>query len=128
VPAGGNAVFIFAENKARQEAAWRFVKWITSAEGTTIMSKGTGYMPVRRSVLEDPKLMGAYLQERPRLKATMRQVENMEPWYTFPGDQGTKITDIIKNSIEAALLGQKDPKQALDEAAAQANKLLPDRP
>jgi len=57
----------------------------------------------------------------------MRQVENMEAWYTFPGDQGTKITDIIKNSIEAALLGQKDPKPALDEAAAQANRLLPGR-
>jgi len=127
VPAGGNAVFIFAKDKVKQEAAWRFAKWITSAEGTTIMSKGTGYMPVRRSVLEDPKLMGTYLQERPRLKATMRQAENMEAWYTFPGDQGTKITDVIKNAIEAALLGQKDPKQALDEAAVQANKLLPGR-
>jgi len=58
VPAGGNAVFVFAKDKPKQEAAWRFVKWITSAEGTTIMSKGTGYMPVRKSVLEDPKLMG----------------------------------------------------------------------
>jgi len=106
----------------------RFAKWITSAEGTTIMSKSTGYMPVRKSVLDDPKLMGAYLQERPRLKATMRQMENMEPWYTFQGEQGIKITDIIKNAIEAALLGQKEPKQALDEAAAQANKLLPGRP
>src|SRR5262249_57398334 len=46
VPAGGNAVFVFAKDKPKQEAAWRFVKWITSAEGTTIMSKGTGYMPV----------------------------------------------------------------------------------
>jgi len=25
----------------------------------------------------------------------------MEAWYTFPGDQGTKITDIIKNSNDA---------------------------
>jgi len=42
------------------------------------MSKATSYMPVRKSVLDDPKLMGTYLQERPRLKATMRQMAGRE--------------------------------------------------
>lgn len=125
VPAGGNAVFMFARDPAQQEAAWRFAKWITSPQGTTVMSKGTGYMPVRRSVLEDVSLMRAYLAERPRLRATMGQMDAMEPWYTFPGDQGIRITDIVKNAIETSLLGQKEPKDALDEAARQATLLLP---
>src|SRR5262249_59378316 len=45
VPAGGNAVFVFAKDKPKQEAAWRFVNWITSAQTPPLPSNRPPHTP-----------------------------------------------------------------------------------
>jgi multiple sugar transport system substrate-binding protein len=124
VPAGGNNVYIFAKDAAQQRAAWEWIKYITSFEGTTITAQGMGYLSVRQSPLSRPELMGDFLKEHPNAAVTYRQLDEMVPWYNFPGRGGTRIYKLVQDAIQDAFLAKKTPKVALDEAAEAANRLI----
>ncbi|GAB7388471.1 ABC transporter substrate-binding protein [Bacillaceae bacterium] len=123
VPAGGNNVFILKSTPEKEKAAWDFIKFATSPEGTTIVSEGMGYMSVRKSAVERQELLGKYLKENPAAYTTYTQVDEMVPWYNFPGG-GTKIYKILQDNIQAALLKQKTPEQALKDAAVESAQYL----
>ncbi len=107
-----------------QAAAWKYIKFITGTTGTTRWSLRTFYMPVRRSAHEST-LMQVYLRSNPEHRAGLDSLAfaqpepNMAEWF--------EIRDIIKAAVEAALLGKATPKQALDDAATKANRLLAGR-
>ncbi|MDT3427299.1 multiple sugar transport system substrate-binding protein [Paenibacillus forsythiae] len=124
VPAGGNNLVILAKDPKKQEAAWDFVKYATSPEATTMIAQEIGYMVTRKSALDDPKMMGDFLKEVPAAKVTYNQVDNMVPWYNFPGTSGSKVYKIVQDNIQAALLQQKSVDQAVKDAANEANALL----
>ncbi len=108
----------------QQAAAWKYIRFITGTTGTTRWSLRTFYMPVRRSG-RDSTLMQVYLRNNPEHKAGLdslafAQTEpNIAEW--------AEIRDIIRDAVEAALLGKMTAKQALDDAAAKANRLLTQR-
>lgn len=124
VPAGGNNLFILAQDPKKQEAAWDFVKFATSPEGTAHLAQAFGYMVTRKSALASKELMGDYLDKLPAAKATYDQVDNMVPWYNFPGSAGSKVYKIVQDNIQAALLKQKTVNQAVADATKEANALL----
>ncbi len=104
-----------------QAAAWKYVKFLTSPVGTTRWSLRTFYMPVRRSALNST-LMRVYLRQNPVQRAGIDSVllAKTEPTVA----EWDEIRTIVAEVVEAALLEKMTPKQALDEAAAKANRLL----
>lgn len=124
VPAGGNNVFIMAKDPERQKAAWDFIKFATGPKATTIVAQGMGYMANRKSAVATPELMGDFLSKSQNAKTTYEQVGDMVPWYNFPGKAGTRIYKLVQDNMEAAFLKQKEPAQALKDAATEANALL----
>jgi multiple sugar transport system substrate-binding protein len=124
VPAGGNNVYIFAKDPDQQRAGWEFIKYITGPEGTTITAQGMGYLSVRKSPLQRPELMGDFLRKTPNAAVTYRQLDEMVPWYNFPGRGGTRIYKLVQDALQDAFLLKRTPKAALDEAAEQANRLI----
>lgn len=108
----------------RQAAAWKYIKFLTSTNGTARWSLRTFYMPVRRSAINST-LMQVYLRANPEHKAGLDSLAfaKVEPAVA----EWQEIRDIIEDAAEEAILGQKPPKQALDEAAAKANRLLAQR-
>jgi multiple sugar transport system substrate-binding protein len=127
VPAGGNNVYVFAKSPEQQRAGWEFIKYITGPEGTTVTAQGMGYLSVRKSPLQRPELMGDFLKKNANAAVTYRQLDEMVPWYNFPGRGGTRIYKLVQDAIQEAFLTKKTPKTALDEAAAQANRLIQGR-
>ncbi|WP_102345133.1 ABC transporter substrate-binding protein [Bacillus sp. Marseille-P3661] len=125
VPAGGNAIYMIESNTEQEEAAWDFIKFATSPKGTTIISEGIGYMAVRQSAIEKDELLGKYLkEENPVAYTTYTQVDDMVPWYNYPGEGGTRIYKIVQDNIQAALTLQKSVEEALNGAAKEANQLI----
>ncbi|CUH97242.1 hypothetical protein P22_3369 [Propionispora sp. 2/2-37] len=125
VPAGGNSLFILKTTPEKEQAAWEFVKFLTSKEGYGMMAKGMGYMSSRKSVVDDEQMLGKYLrEENPPANTTYLQVDDMVKWYNFPGKSGTRIYKIAQDAIQATLTQQKTAEQALRDAATEANKLL----
>lgn len=63
----------------RKELAVKFIDFITNAENTSTFTQTTGYMPVRKSALEDPSEK-AFLESEPRALTAMNQLnENTAP-------------------------------------------------
>lgn len=124
VPGGGNNLMILAQDEKKQEAAWDFIKFATSAKGTTMIAQSIGYMVSRKSPLEQADLMGDFLKEHPTATVTYEQVDDMVAWYNFPGSSGSKVYKIVQDNIQAALLQQKTTDQAITDAATQSNELL----
>jgi multiple sugar transport system substrate-binding protein len=127
VPAGGNNVYLFAKDPDQQHAGWEFIKYLTGAEGTTLTAQGMGYMSVRKSPLAKAELMGDFLKKAPNAAVTYRQLDEMVPWYNFPGRGGTRIYKLVQDAIQDAFLQKKTPKAALEEAAGAANRLIAGR-
>ncbi|HHV21009.1 MAG TPA: ABC transporter substrate-binding protein [Propionibacterium sp.] len=63
----------------RKELAVKFIDFITNAENTSTFTQTTGYMPVRKSALEDPSEK-AFLESEPRALTAINQLnENTAP-------------------------------------------------
>ena len=76
---------MFATDPAQQAAAWKFMKFITGAQGATIMVKGTGYMPPNSLPANDPAMLKGYYAEKPNHLTSLSQQPLMTAWYAFPG-------------------------------------------
>lgn len=122
----GTDVAIMAKATPEQQAAaWKYIKFITGTTGTTRWSLKTFYMPVRQSG-RDSTLMRVYLRNNPAHRAGLDSLEfaKTEPSVA----EWQEIRDIISDAVEAAILGKLTAKEALDQAAAKANRLLAQRP
>ncbi|MEO0049738.1 MAG: ABC transporter substrate-binding protein [candidate division WOR-3 bacterium] len=123
IPVAGNpAAIIYGTNigmfrkatKEEKEAAWRFIKWFISPERQVEWSLGTWYVPIYRRCLNDPRLQRRF-EETPGLLAAYKQME-----YGVFEPRGLKWLagrKALVEELEAATLGYKTPKQALQDAA-----------
>lgn len=123
VPAGGSNLMIFTTDPVKQEAAWDFIKFLVDPKRSVQISTSTGYMVSRQTALDDAE-MQKFLEDNPVYKATYEQIDEMVPWFNFPGQGGSRVQKIISDQIQAALQGQKTPEDAMKEAAKQANALI----
>jgi len=118
----GTDVVIFRTDPAREALAWEFVKWFTDTEQTARWAAETGYLPVRRSAMDHPRL-AAKLEQHPGLREAYAQLDRALPqpkasgWYA-----GRQILE--REAIEPVLRGKLGPREALRIAAEKANAEL----
>ncbi|AGA57804.1 ABC-type sugar transport system, periplasmic component [Thermobacillus composti KWC4] len=123
VPTGGCQLVITSKlTDEEKEAAWEFIKFMTTTESTIYQHKHVGYLPTRLSALETDELK-AHFAEYPQYKVAVDQLAYANP---RPMENAyPEIVMLIKNAIEKAILDPKvSPQEAMDEAAAKADKLL----
>ncbi|XEC92924.1 ABC transporter substrate-binding protein [Paenibacillus tarimensis] len=123
VPTGGCQLVMTSKlSDEEKEAAWEFIKFMTTEENTIYQHKYTGYLPTRLSAVESDELQ-AHFAEYPQYKVAVDQLEYANP---RPMENAyPEITTLMKTAIEKAILDPKvTPQEAMDEAAEKANKLL----
>ena len=125
VPAGGNMAVIHTKDPKMQKAAWEYIKFATGKIGSTYMVKATGYMAGNELPPKDPALLGTFYKDHPTYMASIRQLPIMAQWYAFPGKNGLKITDVIKDHLNRVVTKQGDPRMILKEMARDVRNLLP---
>ncbi|MDI4235040.1 ABC transporter substrate-binding protein [Bradyrhizobium sp. Arg237L] len=125
LPAGGNVVMILSKDKAKRDAAWEVVKFWAGPKGAAIMAETTGYMPANK-VANEVYLKDFY-SKSPNNYTAVSQMALLTKWYAFPGDNGLKITDVIKDHMNSIISGarSKEPDAVLSEMTADVQKLLP---
>jgi ABC-type glycerol-3-phosphate transport system substrate-binding protein len=113
---GTNVAMFSGVPEEKRERAFDFVKFFLRPENQSIWSRGTGYLPLRRSVLERPE-MQAFFDQVPGMEEAVRQVErgDFEPrdpaWFT-----GRRY--LSTEGIEPALRDVLPVKDALARAAS----------
>ena len=116
VSTGGAGLAIMAGSPPeKQEAAFQFIKFVTSPEGTTFWSQNTGYMPVRKSAIESEE-MQAFFAENPNFQTAVEQLPLTQPQdsarvFIPNGDQ------IIGAGLERITINLEDPRPVFDEVA-----------
>ena len=113
---GGAGLAIMAGSPPeKQEAAFKFVEYVSSTEGTTFWSQNTGYMPVRKSAIESEE-MQAFFEENPNFRTAVEQLPLTRPQdaarvFIPNGDQ------IIGAGLERIMINLEDPQVVFDEVA-----------
>ena len=125
LPAGGNVAMMLAKDPAKQKAAWEYIKFATGPVGATIMVKGTGYFPANAIPAKDPKMLGDFYAQNPNHRVAIGQLPSMTAWYAFPGENGLKITDVIKDHLQTVVNGSAKPADALKKMTSDTQALLP---
>jgi multiple sugar transport system substrate-binding protein len=125
LPLGGNVAMLFTKDAARQKAAWEYIKFATGPVGATMMVQATGYFPSALAAADDPKLLKSYYDKNPNHLVAIRQLPHSTGWYAFPGDNGIKITDVIKDHLQSVVAQKAKPDAALGQMSKDVQALLP---
>ena len=125
LPAGGNLGVIVAQDPKKREAAWEVLKFWTGPIGASIVARTTGYMPPNK-VANEIYLKDFYVQN-PNNFTAVKELPLLTRWYAFPGENGLKITDVVKDHLQTIVSGKRaaEPRAVLKDMAADVQKLLP---
>jgi sn-glycerol 3-phosphate transport system substrate-binding protein len=119
-PTGGaNLVILNTVPKEQQQAAWKFLKWLTSPENAADFAKTTGYIPVNNGGI---KLLEDYYKQVPQAKTAIDQLQYAQPRPQSPSY--AEMQETVMKALQKAVLKEASVKDALDEAAALATKNL----
>lgn len=126
LPAGGNAALLVSQSKdpERLQAAWTFLKYITSGKGAAAVAETTGYMPPNKAANEI--ILADFYKRNPNKETAVRQLPLLRDWLAYPGDNGLAVTQVIYDSIEGIVIGESDDMKAVqEELAEEVTELLP---
>ena len=109
-----------------QEAAWKFVKWLMEPEQQAEWFAGSGYLPTSHAALDLPAARDV-TAKYPQFQVPVELYLNSP---TTPAALGAllgpfaQVREEIMSAVEAMLSGAKDPDQALEDAAAESNRII----
>ncbi|KAA0697950.1 ABC transporter substrate-binding protein [Neorhizobium sp. P12A] len=125
LPAGGNAAVMLTKDAEKQKAVWKYIKFATGPIGQTIMARHTGYLPSNNIAIQTADLLGDYYASQPNCQTSIKQIPILTGWYAFPGPNGLKIIDVIKNHLEAVVMGKKTATETASAMNRDVQALLP---
>lgn len=127
VVVGGASLYILNNKPDKeQQAAWEFIKYLTSPEVQAKWNVATGYFPITKAAYDQQELKDN-MAKFPQFQTAVDQLHaSIDSTATNGAMMGVfpEARQIVEGAIESALNGQKDPKAALDDAAKQINEKL----
>ena len=118
---GGWGLAINADAKDKQkEAAWTFIKWVTSPKIQKEMNMLGAGSYIRKSTVTDKELNAKY----PFLPVLNEVFENGDGDYRPRIPEYPEIQDMLGTAVNSVLVGTAEPKAALDAAQEAAAKLF----
>lgn len=117
----GGANLAILSGARNQQAAWEFIRWMTSPEINLKWSIASGYLPLRQSVVQSPAYQ-AYLKQTPQAQVILDQMAVAIVRPNVPAY--TPVSREIGLAIEAALFTDVSAQAALNAAAARSAAAL----
>jgi len=121
-PTGGGSFYIFKRIPASHvTAAWTFIQWMTEPQTAVRWTVGTGYVPIRKSIVE-LSAFKEYLKIAPSALVASKQLK-------VAGEQMTihevdRIGLILVAAVQAAQTGRLSAQAALDDAQQRSMAIL----
>ncbi len=124
LPTGGNAGIIMSkDDRARQKAAWEYLKFMTAPEAQTIVVKATGYMPLNVKAT-GPDYLKPFYDANPNFATVAKEADRAVPWEGYPGGNSVRIWRTQRDIIAAVMSGESAPEDALKQIVQQTNALM----
>ena len=121
-PTGGGNFYLFKKSTpAQREAAFKFIKWVTTPQRAAQWGIDTGYVAVRADAWSTPA-MKAYVDGFPAAAVARDQLPYAKAELSTHDNQ--RVTKALNDGLQAALTGTKTPEQALKDAQRESERLL----
>jgi sn-glycerol 3-phosphate transport system substrate-binding protein len=121
-PTGGGNFYIFKKSTpAQQEAAFKFIKWVTQPERAARWSIETGYVAVSEAAYATDALRKYGREFAPAVVARDQLPFSVAEFSTHDNQ---RVTKALNDGLQAALTGTKSPAQAMADAQKEADRLL----
>ncbi len=121
-PTGGGNFYIFKKaTPAQQEAAFKFIKWVTQPERAARWSMETGYVAVSEAAYGTDTLRKYGRDFPPALVARDQLPFAMAEFSTHDNQ---RVVKALNDGLQAALTGTKTAAQAMQDAQREADRLL----
>jgi sn-glycerol 3-phosphate transport system substrate-binding protein len=118
---GGNFYLSKKATPAQQEAAFKFIRWITTPERAAQWGIDTGYVAVSPAAYETAA-MKAYAADFPPALVARDQLPHAVAELSTHENQ--RVTKALNDGLQAALTGTKPPQKAMEDAQAEAERIL----
>jgi sn-glycerol 3-phosphate transport system substrate-binding protein len=121
-PTGGGNIYIFKNtDKAKEAAALEFARFLTTPENAADWGIATGYVATRPDAW-DTDAMKKYAAGFPAALVARDQLKDAVAELSTHDNQ--RVTKALNDALQAVLTGAKPAKAALDDAQAEANRIL----
>jgi multiple sugar transport system substrate-binding protein len=120
VSLAGGAVLALSHRSPRQDAAWRFIEFLSAPEQQIAFHRLSGDLPARRSAWLDASLAAS-----PRAQAFRAQLERVRPTPAVP--EWERIASRIARHAEAVVRGSESAEEALTALDREADQVLEKR-
>jgi len=121
-PTGGGNFYLFKKSTpAQREAAFKFIKWVTTPQRAAQWGIDTGYVAVRADAWETPA-MKQYVAGFAPAAVARDQLPYAKAELSTHDNQ--RVTKALNDGLQAALTGTKTPEQALKDAQRESERLL----
>jgi sn-glycerol 3-phosphate transport system substrate-binding protein len=121
-PTGGGNFYLFKKSTpAQREAAFKFIKWVTTPQRAAQWGIDTGYVAVRAEAWETAA-MKQYVAGFPPAAVARDQLPYAKAELSTHDNQ--RVTKALNDGLQAALTGTKTPEQAMKDAQRESERLL----
>ena len=121
-PTGGGNFYLFKKSTpAQREAAFKFIRWVTTPQRAAQWGIDTGYVAVRSDAWETPT-MKQYVAGFPAAAVARDQLPYAKAELSTHDNQ--RVTKALNDALQAALTGTKPADQALKEAQRESERIL----
>jgi sn-glycerol 3-phosphate transport system substrate-binding protein len=121
-PTGGGNFYLFrSASEVQRVACLRFLRWISSPERAAQWGIDTGYVATRPDAWETPA-MRDYAAAFPAATVARDQLRYAVAELSTHDNQ--RVTQALNDALQAALTGKSAPETALQQAQANATRLL----
>ncbi len=122
----GSALFILAQDPLKQRAAWELMKYLTSREGYTVITRDIGYLPLRPDIVDDDAYLGEWVEANPLIRPNLEQLSRLTPNRPMPGTNYRQVENTMMDAFNEAVFGDNDDVAGiLADAQSRAQDLMP---
>ncbi|MEO8487659.1 MAG: ABC transporter substrate-binding protein [Betaproteobacteria bacterium] len=121
-PTGGGNFYLFKKSApAQREAAFKFIRWVTTPARAAQWGIDTGYVAVRADAWDTP-VMKQYVAGFPAAAVARDQLPFAKAELSTHDNQ--RVTKALNDGLQAALTGTKTPEVAMKDAQRESERLL----
>lgn len=99
----GAGLVILSHDKAKQQAAWKFVDFLTSAAAYKTITTKIGYLPLRPNAVTDPRYLVSYFAHDRRLLPALHQLDTVTPYTFFSGAKADQAVLALQDDAIAPI-------------------------
>jgi multiple sugar transport system substrate-binding protein len=120
----GSALAMLAKTPASQQAAWALIQYLTSDNAFTTITKQVGYLPLRTTLVGDPKYLPLGSAAQALAQPNLDQLSRLQAWQDYPGANFAQVEKLLENAVESVAFQGQPAAAALTSAQSQASALM----